>query len=85
MKSRGWARDLALSNKVEPSPRRSRVDKPVALSETRPTFHVLYPIDVNFAARRATRGEFAISFNGETIPNVDAGTTEVSSRSKDEI
>jgi len=27
--------------------------------------------------RRASRGEFAISFNGETMPNIDAGTSEV--------
>ena len=27
---------------------------------------------------RASRGEFAISFNGETMPNIDAGTSEAS-------
>ncbi|CAM9804686.1 unnamed protein product, partial [Scytosiphon promiscuus] len=27
---------------------------------------------------RATRGEFAISFNGETMPNIDAGMNEAS-------
>lgn len=30
----------------------------------------------NLPGCRATRGEFAISFNGEAMPNVDAGTTE---------
>lgn len=33
---------------------------------------------------RASRGEFAISFNGETMPNIDAGTSEASRKQLDD-